>query len=622
MHALRQRLGIDKDWRLVGLAAIIGVLMSAVAIAFIIPLRICEETAERLAEHNAELSAWLVPVMPAVGALLAGVVIYYVGASAIGHGVSAVMYAVYRNKSRLSIRLGLQKWLSSTLTIGAGGSAGAEGPIVTIGAVIGSLAGQVLKLSPKDTATLLGCAAGAGIASVFNAPFAGIFFVLEILLRDFSMRTFAPIVIACVISAGCTNPILGWLGLEPHLFKLGADFSDNAFTIAEFPNYLILGLVCGAAAAFFLKAMEFAEQRFARLPIHPILRPAAGALLLGILGLGYLALIKGGAVPAFYGNGYPVIFDLTRLDYYYSDEAHTMLQPLLVTVIAIGVFKALATCLTIGSGGAGGMFAPSLLIGAAVGGALGCIVNYLNWGPSATPAHYAVVGMAAFLAASTHAPFTGILIVYEITQSYEIILPLMFSAIIATVVSRLMHGESMYTAALSRLGVRLGTMIDLTLLRRLSVSDVPLEAAVTVGSSESAQRLMELSEEHVATDFVVVDDDGRYAGVVTSADLTAALIYREAIPLLQVSELLRADLPTVTPEETLDIVLDKFSAHDVQCLVVLESASDRGREGDMARPRRMHHRAVNPKQTRPRRILGLITRSNLMDRYQDAINVE
>jgi len=620
---LRRRLGIDKDWRLVGLAAVIGVLMSGVAIAFILPLRALEHSAEDLARDHSELNAWLVPSLPIIGGLLTGVVTFFIRSSSVGAGVSAVMYAILRNKSRLSPLVGLRKWIASTLTIGSGGSAGAEGPIVTIGAVFGSLAGQSLKLSPKDTATLLGCAAGAGIASVFNAPFAGIFFVLEILLRDFSLRTFTPIVIACVISAGCTSAILDTTGGGAALFQLGDEFSKGAFTLGELPNYLALGLICGAAAAFFLHAMDFAERRFAALPVHPILRPAVGAAMLGVLGLGYLWFIEGGGVPAFYGNGYPVIEQLTSVKTYYTDEAHSILQPstaMLVTLIALGTFKALATCLTIGSGGAGGMFAPSMLIGAAVGATMGCIVNELNWGPSATPAHYAVVGMAAFLAASTHAPLTAILIVYEVTRSYEIMLPLMFTAVIATVVSRLIHAESMYTGKLAQLGVRMGTMIDLSLLRRLTVADVPLERAVTVSSAESAQRLMELTEEHVATDFVVVDAEGRYAGLVTGADLTAALIYREAIPLLQVSELQRNDLPTVSPDDTLDLVLDKFSVHDVQCLAVLESSHDS--EHAPLGPARRTRAHTGPASQKHRAILGLITRSRLMHRYQDALNVE
>jgi CIC family chloride channel protein len=267
----------------------------------------------------------------------------------------------------------------------------------------------------------------------------------------------------------------------------------------------------------------------------------------------------------------------------------------LLTLVALGILKGLATCLTIGSGGAGGMFAPSLLMGASIGGTFGYVVSALGWFPAANPAHYALVGMAAMVAATTHAPLTAILIVYEVTQSYEVILPLMFAAVISTIIARLVYRESVYTVALTRQGVRVGAMSDLTILRRLTVNDVPLLAPVFVHPLQSAQRLLELSEKMSVNDFVVTDYSDRYVGLVTGADLKEALVYREAIPLLQVHELQRTDLPTVTSRDTLDVVLDRFSTHDVASLVVLDE------DGGGA-------------------ILGLITRSRLMHCYRDALS--
>lgn len=594
LRRIGARFGFDRDWYLVMVAALIGVVMSGVAIAFIKPLRAIEEAAANLGSIHPTLHLWLVPLAPAVGALLAGLVSAAFGLAARGPGVSAVMYAIHREKSRISPRVGLRKWIAATLTIGSGGSAGAEGPIVTIGSAFGSWVGQRLRTSPQNTATLLGCATAAGISSVFNAPIAGIFFALEIMLRDFSLRTFTPIVIASVISAACTQ---AFLHDTAPLFALGSDFSQDAFNILEIPNYVLLSAVCGLGAVLFIKAMCFSEDRFAKLALPPAVRPAVGGLLLGVLGLGYVLFIQHGQIPAFYGNGYPVIEHLTSLDTYYLTPDHATLRPvssLLVVLIALGLFKGLATCLTIGSGGAGGMFAPALLMGAAVGGTLGYVVNLLGWGPSATPAHYAVVGMAAMVAAVVHAPLTGILIVYEITRSYELILPLMFTAVLATVIGRLVLRESVYTVKLARMGVITGGMSDLTILRRLSAEDVRLEPPVLVHPSETGQRLLDLSEQRHASDFVVVDDHDHYVGMVTGADLRAALVYREAIPLLQVSELQRGDLPTVSPEETLDVVLDKFSRYDVHSLAVLDDSRDGA-------------------------VVGMITRSRLMHRYQWAL---
>ena len=269
-----------------------------------------------------------------------------------------------------------------------------------------------------------------------------------------------------------------------------------------------------------------------------------------------------------------------------------MNAPLLVmSLLAVLVLlKVLATCLTLGSGGTGGLFAPSLVVGAVTGGGFGVALHSMGFIDDANPAQFALVGMAAVVAATTHAPLTGMVLVYEITRNYGLILPLMLTAVIATIVARILVRDSIYAADLKALGVRVGTMSDLTVLRRMSVHNVPMIPPVLVQESESGQRLLELSERFSVTDFVVVDKDERYMGLVTGEDLRQALLYREAIPLLQVGELERRDLPTVNQDDTLDVVLDKFSANDVQSLAV-----------------------VSPHQDA---VLGLITRARLMREYQ------
>ncbi|MCH8152919.1 MAG: chloride channel protein [Planctomycetes bacterium] len=586
LRRLSAKLGFERDWYLVLIAAAIGIITAGVALAFMKTIHLTEEAAERL-PANALL--WMIPLVPMAGGLLAGIIVYFLAGEARGHGVPEVLYSIHRKKSRIKLRVAIAKWMSAICTIGSGGSAGAEGPIVQIGSAMGSKIGQILRANPQNTGTLLGCGAAAGIASVFNAPIAGIFFVLEILLRDFSLRTFTPIVIASVFSAVCTQ---AYLGENEAIFAVVEDFNIGAFTALEIPNYLVLGVVCGLAAMVFIKALYWTEDRYARINLHPILKPVTGAALLGAIGIGYVLLMKPQQnMPPFFSNGYPVIKSLLSPEYY----GHGSDGRLLLALIVLCGLKVVATCLTIGSGGSGGVFAPSLMLGACVGGAFGIAVGALGWGHPASPEHYALVGMAAVVAATTHAPLTAILIVYEITRSYQIILPLMLAAVISTVVSQLISRQSIYTLKLARRGVRIGAMSDLTILRRLSVSDVPLDRPVMVHPDDSAQRLLELSEEFSAGDFVVVDEQDHYVGMVTGDDLRAALVYREAIPLLQVNELQRGDLPVVMPDDTLDVVLDKFSRHDVQSLAVLEE-SGRGR------------------------VLGLITRSHLMRKYQDELN--
>ena len=262
-------------------------------------------------------------------------------------------------------------------------------------------------------------------------------------------------------------------------------------------------------------------------------------------------------------------------------------------LIGLAVVKLVATSITVGSGGAGGLFAPSLLIGASTGGCIGYAVHLFGWFPDTSPVYFALAGMAAMVAATTHAPLTAILIVYEVTQSYEVILPLMFAAVVSTVVARFICKDSVYTFKLSRMGVRIGAMSDLTILRRLTPEDVFLKDATVVEQTDSVQKLVLLMENSGTSDFVVTDKHGKYCGMVTAEDLRSALVYREAIPLLQVSEIQRSDLPTISMTQQLDIVLDKFSTNDVQSLVVI---------GD------------------DDQIKGMITRSNLMKRYQKALD--
>jgi CIC family chloride channel protein len=517
------------------------------------------------------------------------------------------MYAVSRSKSRLPLRLLGRQWIGSSLTIGAGGSAGPEGPIVTIGAVIGSNVGKLLRVDAQDTATLLGCGAAAGLASVFNTPIAAIFFVLEVVLRDFSLKTFTPIVIAAVLSAATTQTILG--SNEP-IFGVGPDFfmtehGDVQFTIGVIPVFLVLGVVCGIVAISFTRSLQLTEHLFARMPGPALLKPAVGALLLVMLGFGFHYGIQMVQLPAeslsnlppFYGNGYDAVKHLLDPAFYtsiFTEMTTKDVAVLVVFLFALVVLKIVATSLTLGSGGAGGLFAPSLVVGALVGSLFGAVVERLGWFPDADPAHYALVGMAAVLAATTHAPLTGVLLVYELTQTYSLIVPLMLTAVISTIVGRLLYRESIYTAELAVEGIRLGGMSDLTLLRHLSVRDVPLVPPIIVMQTDSGQRLLELSERFNVSDFVVVDENERYLGMVTSSDLQQALVFREAIPLLQVHEMESTNLPSVGLDDTLDVVLDRFSKHDAACLAVLSSPE----EG---------------------RVLGVLTRARLMREYQHAL---
>lgn len=607
------RIGLGRDWAMIALGAAAGVVTSLGAVAFIELVHFLE-VRSRLAQ--ASLPLWLLPVIPMLGALATALLIHFGAREAKGHGVPEVMHAVIREHGRIRPRVAVVKSLASACTIGSGGSAGAEGPIVQIGAALGSGVAQALRISREQATTLLGCGAAAGIASVFNAPIAGVFFVLEIILRDFSLKTFTPIVVASVFSAAVTQAILGE---NEAIFAAGDELRRYVFTLPELPSYLVLGLFCGLVAVLFTRVLIAAEDVGDRAKIHPIVKPVCGALLLGVLGVGVL-LIPGirsdgpaPVVPAFFGNGYDAIramldprtfADAGVLDaplanrgvHGLGDAALDATVPTALWALALlcGA-KILATCFTLGSGGSGGIFAPSLFVGAAAGATFGVALESLGLLPEGgSPASYALVGMAAVVAGTTHAPLTAMLMLFEITRDVYVLLPIMLAAVVSTVVAQLLARDSIYSLKLRRKGVRVGVAGDWTLLRKILASDAPLVPPVTVHPEEPLQNLLRMAENYRVEDFVVVQGDGMYAGLVTGHDLRTALIEREALPLLVVGEVMRTDLPTISPDETLDVVMGKFSTHDVSSLAVVS--------GDGSK-----------------KVQGLLTRSRLMARYHRAL---
>lgn len=554
------------------------------------------------------LPLWALPLIPMIGALCTGLLVYYFAPEARGHGVPEVMDALYRQKARIRPRVAFIKSIASICTIGSGGSAGAEGPIVQIGSAIGSGVAQWLNIPRDQVATLLGCGAAAGIAAVFNAPIAGVFFVLEILLRDFSLRTFTPIILASVFSTVTMQAVLD---KNQAIFAVSSDLSALQFTFPALPSYVVLGVICGVIAVAFTRMTYATEDIYERFKLHPIIKPVTGALLLGLLGIAYLLIAnrEGAAdtIPNFFGNGYATIIALldplsyTDPTVIVADEGGErtgiIVSTTLLMLSLLLICKMVGTCFTLCSGGSGGSFAPSLFIGAAVGALVGVAMQRIGMlGPGGSPAAYALVGMGAVVAGTTHAPLTAILILYELTRNPFVLLPIMLAAIIATMIAQYFMRDSIYSLKLRRRGVLVGTAADLTLLRRLTARDITPVPHVAVQPDEPLAKLFDLADAYRIADFVVVTDQGEYLGLVTAQDLRTALIEREAIPYLLVEELLRSDLPTIQPDEGLDVVLEKFSKHDVASLALIDPESGEGRK-----------------------VIGLITRDRLMRRYQEAL---
>lgn len=584
------------------IGALIGLATALGAIAFDAGLTWAEHTAEhyQFRLQTAADSIWVLPLIPMLGALITGLLVYFFARDAAGHGVPQVLDAIVRGGGKIRAKTGMVKVLASIATVGSGGSGGAEGPIIQIGSVIGSVIARTLGIPRAQVGTLVGCGAAAGIASIFNAPIAGVFFAVEILLRDFSLRVFTPIVIASVFATALAQVILSE---NEAIFAI--DLPRYIFTPAELPAFIVLGLVCAVGSWLFTEVLHRGENLAERhLRIHPIFKPVIGAALLGMLGIAGLVLFRTvgagtaaageGPTPTFFGNGYATIRHLLEPAAYTGDAVVLAAGLLLV----LTVFKILATTCTLGTGGSGGVFAPSLFVGATLGGGFGLALQAAGLLPdSASPAQYALVGMAALIAGTTFAPMTAILLLFEITREPKVLAPIMLAAIVSTMLTRRLMPDSIYTAKLRSEGVRIGTTRDLSVLRHVHVSSVtstPLPRE-PVYASDPLSKLITLHAYHNVPDFPVVDAEGKYIGMVTGADMRTALIDREAIPLLLVAELMRTDLPTIRADETLDAALEKFSSHDVSSLCLVDAF-----EG------------VKP--------IALLTRSKLMARYYTALD--
>src|SRR5579884_1026136 len=443
---------------------------------------------------------WLGPLFvvlaPAAGGLLYGPLIERFAREARGHGVPEVMLAVAERGGRISPAVAVVKSLASALCIGSGGSVGREGPIVQIGSALGSTVGQVVRLPESRLRLLVACGAAGGISATFNAPIAGVFFGLELILRDFQTESFGAVVLSSFVA-----DIIGRaaFGAHPFLHLPGFELRSPV----EYLLYAGLGLLAALVGVAFIRVLYGTEDLADRLWRGPEwLRPAAGGLLLGLVLL---------ALPELYGVGYPPLERAIRGD-----------LPLWL-LLALLAGKIVATSLTITIGGSGGVFAPSLFMGAMLGSAYGVGVHHLLPGMTGPAGAYGIVGMGAVFAGAARAPITAVIIIFELTGDYRIILPLMFAIALAAGISNVLSSDTIYTLKLRRRGIDImrGRGANLMQLLRVREAMQPLPAALPEDTplNEVIARLGE-----AATDGLpVVDPDGVYRGTVGSQQVEQAM---------------------------------------------------------------------------------------------------
>jgi CIC family chloride channel protein len=494
------------------------------------------------------LGPWFVVLAPVVAGLVYGPLVYRFAREARGHGVPEVMYAVAQRGGRIAPQVAVVKALASALCIGGGGSVGREGPIVQIGSALGSTIGRVVGAPENRMRVLVACGAAGGIAATFNAPLAGVFFAMELILANFAARSFGMVVLASV-----TASVIGRAALGNSAFlQLPAFEVDH---VVEYVWFAALGVLAGAVGVGFTRVLYAVEDLCDFVWRGPEwLRPAVGGVLLGLLLL---------VLPQMYGVGYPV------LDH--GVAGRYAIGFLLVLMVG----KMLATSLTIGIGGSGGVFAPSLFVGAMLGSAFGQTLHQVAPSISGEAGAYGLIGMGAVFAGAARAPITAVIIMFELTGEYTIILPLMTAIVLATGVSHHLSRDTIYTLKLRRRGVDLGApgQTPATRAATVPVSRVMAGVPAAVPSVASLTEAAELLEESGEPVLPVVDAGGGYLGSVTARLVTEALAGGAVAssPVTTVAEPLEAVRAGVPLDDAI-VVLDRGEADAVP---VLDDSGDR-----------------------------------------------
>ncbi len=546
----------------VTLAVLVGVCTGLGAVVFRKLITICNEVFfQQGGEVLSFLGQYYVVLLPMAGGLVVGPLTYFLARETRGPGVGEVIGAVAVRGGFIRPRVVPVKALASAICIGSGGSAGRVGPIVHMGAAIGSVVGQVLKVPARKMKALVACGAAGGIAATFNAPIGGVLFALEVILGDFKGSHLMMIIISSVTAA-----VIGIIF-----------FGDNpAFTVpsyamhhpAELLFYALLGIACGLFCVLYIKVFYKVEDIFNlchRVPDY--LKPALGGLLVGGIGLYF---------PQVYGVGFETI-----------EQAITGQMVLNITAALI-IVKLLATSITIGSGSSGGVFAPGLFMGAMLGATVGHIFHLLFPGIAAAPAAYALVGMGSVIAGSAHAPMTAIIMLFEMSNDYRIILPLMIACIASSVVASTLYPHNIYVVKLIRRGLDIEAARRPDVLKNVLVKDVMTAQIETIPTWFSLQQAWKQVQDSPHHGFPLVNEKGSVTGIITRDELEQAMQLGNT--RRPVNELAVHRLITVTPYETISAAVKKMKEHNIGRLPVVDADN-------------------------PQRIIGLVTRTDIINAY-------
>ncbi len=575
LENLRERIKnlLMQDHNLLLLAAVIGFLAGLASTLFRRLIELFGDifSADGLAVIGITGSVvpLLLPLMPMIGGIITGAICHFFPDAVKENGVHRVMHAVAMKAGKIRKRTLLTCSTTSALTIGSGGSAGREGPTVQIGSAVGSALGNLFHLSHERVQVLVGCGAAAGIAASFNAPLAGVLFALEIILTDFTIHTFSPIVVASVIGTATGRAMEG----NEITFHVPV---HELVSYSEIVFYLFLGFLCGVVSRLFtfsyFKAFEVFDTK---VHLPKPLKPALGGLIVGLISI---------AFPAILGNGYEFMEKALNGELFWG--------------LAFGLIflKIISTATTLGSGGLGGVFAPSLFIGAMLGSTFGALVHGINPSLTASPETYALVGMGAVAGAVMQAPLTNILMLFELTNDYTIILPIMITCIVSAYTFRAFDINSIYIQKLLKEGINIKHGREVSILNAIKVSDVLSKDITTIPEGMPFRKILETVSYSKNFYFPVVNTEGEMSGLLSFHMIREMIFEDDLGDLIVANDLKVTSVMTLTPENNLNQAMEMFAKLDVEQLPV-----------------------VRPDD--PKRVIGMVNRGEVVAAYNREVLV-
>ncbi len=535
---------------------LIGIIAGLVAVLLKVSVHYIHEKVSTLSRHKEfEILFYLFPL---AGIFLTVLFVEKVRGGNLGRGIANIIYSISRRSGNIPPDNTYSHAVSSAVTVGFGGSVGLEAPIVVTGSAIGSNVSRILLLPKKERIVLLACGAAAGIAAIFNTPVAGVLFAMEVLLAEFSIPAFIPILIASASGTVISQALYkGHLLFPlPHGWEMGA-----------LPFYVLLGVFCGLLSVYFMKVYFWTEKKFAAWN-NVYAKAISGGLMLAL----FIFIF-----PPLYGEGYTSVTELVSgnessllegsLFEGYASESYV----LILFTLAIVLIKVFATSVTLGAGGNGGIFAPSLFTGALFGYAFTSIVNLTN-AIQLNKENFIGAGMAGMLSGLVHAPLTGIFLIAEITGGYSLFIPLMIVSAISYFISKSIEPYSIYTGKLAQKGIRMDNK-EAVLLQNISLADITETDFPVLSSADSVEKVIDHFSRCNKTVFPVLSDAGELQGVVIVDDIKAYLFDRDKYNNIKVGSIMTKPAYLIDRNENLEKVMSRFDVSGLPYLPVVVGKS-------------------------------------------------